>query len=86
MSTPIEITQPEVGGTDVNVSEGPLRSGLTPKKVTYPLDPPPFMKDQLRSIRRVQTKGIQNHPPVVARRKTESLAAGGVFNTFSRGH
>lgn len=86
MSLPIEVTQPGIGGTDVNSAEGPLRSGLTPKRVTYPLDPPPFYKDQIRSISRVETKGVQNHPPVRVRFKTVVLAAGGVFNSFSRGH
>lgn len=79
------LTQPGFGGTDITKQEGPLRTGLVPKKVTYPLDPPPFYKDELKSISRKSTAGVRNHTPVQVRCKEEVLAGGGVFNIFSRG-
>lgn len=73
------------GGTEINRSEGPLRVGLIPRKVTFPFNAPPFYLSSRRSVSRdPQPRGMGNNIRVLVRAKREELGWGmGVMDIFS---
>lgn len=81
---PTDVTQ--TGGSSSTMSEGPLRSGLIPKKITFPFKKPPFYSDQLRNVSRCKLPEMKSKPSIIVRQKRMIPAGGnGVFTSFSRG-
>lgn len=73
------------GGTDAATSLGPLRSGLVPRKVTYPFEKNVFYASELRAISRSPFRPRKTSATVRCRQKRVALAGGhGVWAIFAR--